>query len=141
MCLNFPVIRSPPVYQVFLATPQHMALLGQGSDASHSCDPCHSRVKAGSLTHCAGPGIELASQGSRDTTNPVVPQGELLFVQPLYFIFLSFCHFLGHSLGIWRFPGQGQIGAVAASLHQSHSNARSEPSPQPTPQLTATPGP
>ena len=22
-----------------------------------------------------------------------------------YFLFLSFCHFLGHSRGIWRFPG------------------------------------
>lgn len=32
---------------------------------------------------------------------------------------------------------RGQIGAVAASLHHSHSNARSEPHLQPTPQLTA----
>ena len=31
------------------------------------------------------------------------------------------------------------IGAVAASLRQSHSNAGSEPRLQPTPQLTATP--
>ena len=34
---------------------------------------------------------------------------------------------------------RGQIGAVAASLRQSHSNAGSEPRLQPTPQLTATP--
>ena len=37
---------------------------------------------------------------------------------------------------------RGPIGAVATSLHQSHSNAGSEPSEprlQPTPQLTATP--
>ena len=34
---------------------------------------------------------------------------------------------------------RGGIGAVAASLHQSHSNARSEPRLQPIPQLTATP--
>ena len=34
---------------------------------------------------------------------------------------------------------RGPIGAVAASLHHSHSNARSKPSLQPTPQLTATP--
>ena len=32
---------------------------------------------------------------------------------------------------------RGQIGAVAASLHHSHSNARSEPHTQSTPQLTA----
>ena len=33
---------------------------------------------------------------------------------------------------------RGLIGAAAASLHHSHSNARSEPRLQPTPQLTAT---
>ena len=36
---------------------------------------------------------------------------------------------------------RGLIGAVAASPRQSHSNARSEPCLQPTPQLTATLGP
>ena len=34
---------------------------------------------------------------------------------------------------------RGLIGAVATGLHQSHSNAGSEPRLQPTPQLTATP--
>ena len=34
---------------------------------------------------------------------------------------------------------RGLIGAVASGLHQSHSNAKSEPRLQPTPQLTATP--
>ena len=33
---------------------------------------------------------------------------------------------------------RGRIGAVAASLRQSHSNVGSEPHLQPTPQLTAT---
>ena len=36
---------------------------------------------------------------------------------------------------------RGPLGAVAAGLRQSHSNARSEPHLQPTPQLTATPDP
>ena len=36
---------------------------------------------------------------------------------------------------------RGLIGAVATSLHQSHSNAGSEPRLQPTPQLTAMPDP
>ena len=36
---------------------------------------------------------------------------------------------------------RGLIGAVAAGLRHSHSNARSKPSLQPTPQLTATPDP
>ena len=34
---------------------------------------------------------------------------------------------------------RGLIGAVAAGLHQSHSNTRSEPRLQPAPQLTVTP--
>ena len=33
--------------------------------------------------------------------------------------------------------GRDRIGAVATGLHQSHSNAGSEPRLQPTPQLTA----
>ena len=36
---------------------------------------------------------------------------------------------------------KGPIGAVATSLHLSHSNAGSKPSLRPTPQLTATPDP
>ena len=36
---------------------------------------------------------------------------------------------------------KGQIGAVAAGLHHSHSNAASEPCLRPTTQLTATPDP
>ena len=34
---------------------------------------------------------------------------------------------------------RGRIGAVAAGLHQSHSNMGSEPYLRPTPQLMATP--
>ena len=34
---------------------------------------------------------------------------------------------------------RGRIGATAAGLHHSHSNAGSEPRLQPTPQLTAMP--
>ena len=36
---------------------------------------------------------------------------------------------------------RGRIGAVAAGLHQSHSNARSKPSLRSTPQLMAMPDP
>ena len=60
---------------------------------------------------------------------------------PIYFIlFFVFLLFL------WAAPtapggsqAMGRIGAVATGLHQSHSNAGSEPHLQPTPQLTATP--
>ena len=40
-------------FSLFLAAPQHMDLLGQGSDLSHSCNLSHSCGNAGSLTHCA----------------------------------------------------------------------------------------
>ena len=36
---------------------------------------------------------------------------------------------------------RGLTGATAAGLHHSHSNARSEPRLQPTPQLMAMPDP
>ena len=36
---------------------------------------------------------------------------------------------------------RGLVGAVASSLCQGHSNARSEPHLRPTPQLMATPDP
>ena len=36
---------------------------------------------------------------------------------------------------------RGRIGAVAASLHHSHSNSGSEPHLWPTPRLTAMPDP
>ena len=59
------------------------------------------------------------------------------------FFFFFFFVFL---LFLWATPSayggsqaRGRIGAVAAGLHQSHSNAGSEPRLQPTPQLTATP--
>ena len=35
---------------------------------------------------------------------------------------------------------KGQIEAAAADLHHNHSNTRSEPHLQPTPQLVAMPG-
>ena len=39
------------------------------------------------------------------------------------------------------FPARGLIGATAAGQCHSHSNARSEQSLRPTPQLTAAPDP
>ena len=57
------------------------------------------------------------------------------------FIFV-FLPFLGPLLMAYGgSQARGRIGAVAAGLHPSHSNAGSEPSLQPTPQLTAMPDP
>ena len=60
----------------FLATPRRMEF--QESDPNCSCNLNRSCSNAGSLTHCAGPGIEPASQHSQDATDPVLPQKELL---------------------------------------------------------------
>ena len=57
------------------------------------------------------------------------------------FIYL-FCLFVSFRAAPSVYGGsqaRGLIGAVAASLRQSHNNAISKPSLQPTPQLTATP--
>ena len=58
----------------------HMEFLGRGTDRIHSCRlSCHCS-NAGSLTHCAGPGIEPVSQHSQDNADPIVPQQECLKV-------------------------------------------------------------
>ena len=55
--------------------------------------------------------------------------------------FCLFAFSMAASHGIWRFPGWGPIGAVAAGLRQSHSKAGSQPLLWPTPQLTVIPDP
>ena len=59
--------------------------------------------------------------------------------------FLILCVCVCLSAIFWAAPAacggshaRGRIGTVAPGLHQSHSNVGSEPSLQPTPQLTAT---
>ena len=61
----------------FLAGPQHMEFLVQGSDLGHSCDPSYSCSNTRSLTHCARQGIEPVPQCSQDAAESIVPQGEL----------------------------------------------------------------
>ena len=65
-----------------------------------------------------------------------------------FFFFFVFCVVVVIVAISWAAPAayggsqaRGRIGAVAPGLCQSHSNAGSEPSLQPTPQLTATPDP
>ena len=59
-------------------------------------------------------------------------------LQDLFLFFLSF-FFTATSVGCASSWARGPISAAAANLHHNHSNARSEPCLQPTPQLTATP--
>ena len=56
----------------------------------------------------------------------------------ILFLFLFFGLFRAAPVAYGGSQARGLIKAVAASPHQSHSNARSEPHLQPTPQLTAT---
>ena len=54
-----------------------------------------------------------------------------------YFFFLSFSLFRATLMAYGGSQSTGAIRATAAGLHQSHSNAGSEPHLRPTPQLTA----
>lgn len=58
-----------------------------------------------------------------------------------YFVVYFCCLFRATPMAYRGSQARGPIGAVAASLCQSHRNAGSEPVLQPTPQLTATPDP
>ena len=58
------------------------------------------------------------------------------FIYFLIFIFVFFC-----PIAYGGSQARGLIGATAASLHQSHSNTRSELGLRLTPQLTATADP
>ena len=62
----------------FLATPQYMEFLGQGSDLNCNCDLSCSCSNSGSLTHCARLGIEPVSQCCQD--GPIVTQWELQLI-------------------------------------------------------------
>ena len=68
MCLHSQL---PFLYLSVWLPPWHVEIPGQGSDLSCSCG------NTGSLTLCAGPGIEPVSWGSRDTADPRAPQWEL----------------------------------------------------------------
>ena len=61
--------------------------------------------------------------------------------QDLCFVFFVFFLFRAASTAYGRSQARGQVGAIAASLRHSHSNAGSEPPLRPTPQLTAMPDP
>ena len=55
------------------------------------------------------------------------------------FLFFSFSRAAPSAYG--GSQARGRVGAVATSLHHSHSNTGSEPRLQPTPELTATTDP
>ena len=59
----------------------------------------------------------------------------------LIFFFLLFLLFKAAGTACGSFQARGQMGATAASLHDSHSNTGSKPYLQHTPQLMAMPDP
>ena len=85
-----------------LATTRHVEFLGQRSDLSCSCDLYHSCHILGSLTHCVWLGIKPASQGSRDTADPVAPQQELFLVVFILNMFLSSQPYLFNSCATYH---------------------------------------
>ena len=64
------------IFFFFLAAQMLTACQGQGTDRSCAYDLCHSYGNAGSLTHCARPGIEPSHQCFRDAADLVEPQQE-----------------------------------------------------------------
>ena len=58
-----------------------------------------------------------------------------------FLIFFVFCVFKAAPMAHGGSQTRGLIGAVAAGLRHSHSNARSEPCLPPIPQLMAMPDP
>ena len=67
----------------------------------------------------------------------VISLSMLLSILCPFIYFFLFLFFPRATPVTWSFPGWGLIGAVAASLHHSYSNAWSEPHLQPTLQLMA----
>ena len=93
-----------------------------GESRPDPCTLCSSSVsQAGRI--CAWWG---AGAGDPETSQP--RRG---LVQSMLFFFFFFHVAYGGS------QARGQIIAIAASLHHSHNNSRSEPHLQPTPQLMA----
>ena len=84
---------------------------------------------------------------------PLSPKWTLLWVQTVsdfflllllllfFFFFLIFLSFRAAPMAYGISQARGPVGATAAGLHQSHSNAGSELCLQPTPQLKAMPDP
>ena len=64
----------------FLATPRHKEFPGQGSDPSCLCDLCSNCINTRSFNPLCQPGAEPVFWCCRDTTKPIVPQQELLYV-------------------------------------------------------------
>ena len=75
------------------------------------------------------------------TTEPTTGTPKNTALLHFYFIFCLSAISRATPMAYGGSQARGQIGTVAASLRQGHSNEGSEPGLQPTPQLMATPDP
>ena len=66
-------------------------------------------------------------------------ENQIDFIYLFIYLFGLFAIFWAAPAAYGGSQARGPIGAIAAGLRQSHSNAGSEPRLRPTPQLTATP--
>ena len=125
--------------------------LGQGLDMRHGSASSQCSDNAGSLTHCTTRKLHdlfsyLFLKYHKIHLFKVYNLLVLIQLQSYATVTTVFCFFF---LFLFRTSptayggsqARGQIGAVAASLRHNHSNARSELSLWPTPQLTAMPDP
>ena len=89
VCVCFPFWTTPVSYDVIWKS------LGQRLNLSHICDLCHSCGHAGSLTHCARPGIELAipQKQTKSLTHCVIAGTSCLmcFLRPLFSYWFLIC--------------------------------------------------
>ena len=107
--------------------------LSQVSNPCHSSNPSHCSDSAGSLTYCTT--RELQSIHSLINYLLTVESSFFIF----YFYFFAISWAAAEAYGVSQARRLNE--AVAASLHQSCSNAGSKLCLRPTPQLTATPDP
>ena len=114
-----------------------MEFLGQCSDLSHSCDlhfSC-SHLETFNPLRSLGEGLNMHPEAAEI---PPIPLSSSENSSELFIIIWSFFRATHAAYG--GSQARGRFRATAASLHHSHSNARSELYLQLTPQFVATLG-
>ena len=98
------------------------------------------------LSHCCGVGLNHGlgtstrpGRGQKRKKSPKFDGGSFLFVC-FWLLFFAF-YFRAALVACASSQASGGIEAAAACLRRSHSNSRSKPHLQPTPQLMAKPDP
>ena len=88
--------------------------------------------------------VALVAAAAQIWIQPLAWELLYLFIYFILFYLFIYLFFAFSRAALVAYGGsqfRGRIGAVAAGLHHSHSNAGSHPCLQPTPQLIVTPDP